>query len=61
VTRRYWDACTFLGWLKGEDDKIAECRSVIEEAVSRKLQIVTSALTLAEVLLVGPWLLVHRV
>lgn len=50
MTRRYWDACTFLGWLKGEDDKVAECRSVIEEAVSGKLQIVTSALTLAEVL-----------
>ena len=50
MTRRYWDSCAFLGWLKGEEDKEAECASVLEEAVSGKLEIVTSTLTLAEVL-----------
>jgi len=50
VRRRYWDACAFLGWLKEEPDKVAECRQVIEEARSGTLEIVTSSLTLAEVL-----------
>lgn len=50
MERRYWDSCAFLGWLKGEEDKLRECQSVLEEAVSGKLQIVTSTLTLAEVL-----------
>lgn len=50
MIRRYWDSCAFLGWLKGEEDKRAECQSVLEEAVSGKIEIVTSTLTLAEVL-----------
>lgn len=50
MIRRYWDSCAFLGWLKGETDKEAECLSVLEEAISGKLEIVTSTLTLAEVL-----------
>lgn len=47
---RYWDACSFLGWLKQEADKVDECRSCIDWAEAGELTIVTSALTLAEVL-----------
>jgi predicted nucleic acid-binding protein len=47
---RYWDACTFLGLLRDESDKVEDCRKVIAEARSGKVVIVTSALTLAEVL-----------
>jgi predicted nucleic acid-binding protein len=47
---RYWDACAFLGLLRAESDKLEECRKVIAEAQSGNLVIVTSTLTLAEVL-----------
>lgn len=47
---RYWDACTVLGWLKGETDKVNECKAVIDHAKRDELHIVTSAITLAEVL-----------
>jgi predicted nucleic acid-binding protein len=50
VVRRYWDACAFLGWLREEQDKVEGCGKVIRAAEAGKLQIVTSALTLAEVL-----------
>lgn len=47
---RYWDACAFLGWLREEPDKVQECGAVIRQAVAGKLKIVTSSLTLTEVL-----------
>lgn len=47
---RYWDACAFIGWLKGEEDKVEECRSVLDRAEAGKLKILTSAFTLVEVL-----------
>ncbi len=47
---RYWDACVFLGWLKEEPDKIDECKAGIRHAEKGEILIVTSALTLAEVL-----------
>lgn len=40
----------FLGWLKEEQDKIAQCRAVIRQAELGNLTIVTSALALPEVL-----------
>ena len=46
---RYWDACTFLGWLNEEVDKIDECRAVINMAKANETRIVTSSITLAEV------------
>jgi predicted nucleic acid-binding protein len=49
--RRYWDSDCFLGWLQEEDDKVPLCRPVIREAEAGKLTLVTSALTLAEVLM----------
>jgi predicted nucleic acid-binding protein len=39
-----------LGWLKEEPDKIAECTAGIRHAERGELTIITSALTLAEVL-----------
>jgi predicted nucleic acid-binding protein len=52
LDRRYWDSDAFLGYLNGEADKISDCESVLEAAEDRRLIIVTSALTLAEVLYV---------
>ena len=52
---RYWDSVTFLGWLAAEPDKVAECRPVIEAAEGGSIVLVTSALTLTEVL----WLKGH--
>lgn len=51
MTRRYWDACAFLAWLKQEDGRYEGCGNVLREARAGKLQIVTSALTIAEVLM----------
>lgn len=47
---RYWDANAFLGWLSGEGDKVSYCRAVLDAATAGDLTIVTSALTIAEVL-----------
>jgi len=50
IDRVYWDSDCFLGWLLEEADKCDSCEEVLVEAESGKLQIVTSALTIAEVL-----------
>ncbi|HVX33289.1 MAG TPA: PIN domain-containing protein [Solirubrobacterales bacterium] len=50
VTRRYWDTCCFLGYLKEEEDKIVQCEAGMREAAEGKLEIVTSTITLAETL-----------
>jgi len=50
LPRRYVDSDVFLGWLKKESDKVDECRSVIKGAEEGKVQLVTSALTLVEVI-----------
>src|SRR5262245_35914657 len=47
---RYWDANAFQGWLNQESDKVEPCRSVLDAAERGDVMIVTSALTLAEVL-----------
>jgi len=46
----YWDADAFLGLINGESDKIAECDEVWREAQNGVFQIVTSTLTIAEVI-----------
>lgn len=53
---RYWDSDAFLGYLAEEEDKYDACQSVLEAASQGRVLIVTSALTLAEVLFVkkGP-------
>ena len=48
--RRYWDSDCFLGWLQAEKDKEADCREVLQAAEEGNVLIVTSALTIAEVL-----------
>jgi len=50
---RYWDSDCFLGWLLEEADKMSECGEVLTEASAGRVQIVTSALTLAEVIKLG--------
>jgi predicted nucleic acid-binding protein len=50
MQRRYWDSDCFLGWLQAEPDKEASCREVLEAAQDGHILIVTSALTIAEVL-----------
>lgn len=47
---RYWDSNAFLGWLAEEPDKVDRCRRVIESAETGSVRILTSALTIAEVL-----------
>lgn len=47
---RYWDSVTFLGWLGDEADKVPHCRPVLEAAEGGSVVLVTSALTIAEVL-----------
>lgn len=52
---RYWDSVTFLGWLSAEPDKVPDCKPVLEAAEAGDVTIITSALTIAEVL----WLKGH--
>ncbi len=49
---RYWDADCFVGFLNAEADKVNDCESVLRAAIDGHVLIVTSALTLAEVLFI---------
>lgn len=46
----YWDSCAFLGWLQEEPENVELCRGTLERAQAGEVGIVTSALTLTEVL-----------
>lgn len=46
----YWDSDAFLGLINGEADKLPECDEVWREAQQGIFQIVTSTLTIAEVI-----------
>jgi predicted nucleic acid-binding protein len=50
AARRYWDSSVFLAWLLPEPDRAAECRPLIRAAQKGEILIVTSALTLTEVI-----------
>lgn len=50
LDRRYWDSDCFLGWLQAEEGKVEACRQVLNHAAAGEIEIVTSALTIAEVL-----------
>src|SRR5207244_9010000 len=52
---RYWDTATFLGWLSEEPDKVPETKPVLDAAEAGNVMLVTSALTIPEVL----WLKGH--
>ena len=49
IDRVYWDSDCFLGYLKGEQDKMAICRGTADKAQQGDLIIITSAITLIEV------------
>lgn len=53
---RYWDSVAFLGWLSEEADKVPSCKPVLEAAEAGTVTLITSALTIAEVL----WLKGHE-
>lgn len=46
----YWDSSVFLAWLKPETSRHRQCRDILDEAELGKLRIVTSAITLTEVI-----------
>lgn len=46
---RYWDSNIWLGILNAEPDKIVECSQLLERARDGEFLIVSSAITLAEV------------
>jgi predicted nucleic acid-binding protein len=46
----YWDSDAFLGWLQAEKGKVELCQGTIDRGESGEVVIVTSALTIAEVL-----------
>lgn len=50
IEKVYWDSDCFLGFLQDEQDKVPECEQVLQAAQDGTIQIVTSTLTLAEVL-----------
>lgn len=46
----YWDSCAFLGHLQAEPDKVQQCGGTLERAAAGEVGIITSALTITEVL-----------
>lgn len=49
----YWDTCMFLAWINDEERKTGEMdgvREVVERVKRREVKVMTSALTLVEVL-----------
>lgn len=49
LERRYWDSAVFIAAIKGEPGRKEICEQVLHEAVAGNCEIVTSALTLTEV------------
>ena len=50
VARRYWDSNIFLSWLSDETPNADKCLGVIKFAKQGQITIITSALTIAEVI-----------
>lgn len=50
VEKIYWDSDCFLGHFQAEEGKVEKCDGVLQRAERGEVLIVTSALTLAEVL-----------
>ena len=46
----YCDANIFLGWFNQEPDKVEACRGLVQASKEKKVQVVTSAITLTEVI-----------
>ena len=59
IPRIYWDACTWIAYINQEksirmqdgqlENRFAMCSTILNQAIHKKLEIVTSAFTLAEV------------
>lgn len=47
---RYWDASCFIAWLNAEERRVEKCHGVIQAASKGDLKIITSAITLTEVI-----------
>lgn len=50
MEQRYCDANIFLGWFNREPDKVEACRGLVQASEKKEVQIVTSAITLTEVI-----------
>lgn len=50
MQRRYWDSSVFLAWLLPEPPRKKQCAEVLRAAERGEVQIVTSAITLTEVI-----------
>jgi predicted nucleic acid-binding protein len=50
VELRYWDSVVFLAYFQEESGRVDSCEAVLEAAEKGKILIITSALTLSEVL-----------
>jgi len=50
IEKVYWDSDCFLGFFNAEDGKVEKCEGVLQQAERGEVLIITSALTLAEVL-----------
>jgi len=48
--RRYWDSACFIAVLAQEAGRVDECAEILRAAAGRRLEIVTSAWTITEVL-----------
>lgn len=48
--RRYWDSACFIAVLSEEAGRVDECAAILRAATARRLEIVTSAWTITEVL-----------
>ncbi|MEM9997392.1 MAG: type II toxin-antitoxin system VapC family toxin [Bacteroidota bacterium] len=46
---RYWDSSAFIAYFKAEEGRVELCQAVIDEAKRGQTRIITSALTLSEV------------
>jgi predicted nucleic acid-binding protein len=51
--RRYWDANVFLAYIKGERGRVEICEAIIQMARKDQCEIVTSTISLAEVVRTG--------
>ena len=47
---RYWDSSVFLALLRPEEERAQKCEGVIKMAENGELQVITSAITLTEVI-----------
>lgn len=50
IDRRYWDSACFLAWFNEEPGRWEVCGSVLQAAEDGKIELVTSAFTITEVL-----------